>query len=107
MIIKLGSKRVLVTLSGKAFELLEGVQSDLGARSKIEIIRFAVSLYLSIYKKTGEGYELCLKKGEELRMLNIPSEFLPEPDPLTGSFASQVEIPTHQASPQISNIIEP
>ena len=70
------TERIMVTLSGRAYETLNAVQKALGVGSKAKIIRYALSLYFSIFKKTNEGYELCMMKGDEIRFFG-DSEFLP------------------------------
>lgn len=70
------SKRILLTLSGRAYKMLAEIQDVIGIRSKSQIIRYALSLYYTIFKKTLEGYEVCLVKGDELRVIDSP-EFLP------------------------------
>ena len=60
------TERIMVTLSGRAYETLSAVQKVLGVGSKAKIIRYALSLYFSIFKKNQEGYELCMMKGDEM-----------------------------------------
>ena len=76
------NKRLLITLSAKANEVLEGMQRELGESSKAEVVRNAISLYSTAFRKALEGYELCMKRGDELRVIDTPGLFpeVPWPD---------------------------
>ena len=67
------SKRLLITLSANAYKLLEEALVILGVSSKAEVIRNALTLYFfTLEKKVEEGYDLCLIKGDEVRVIEYP-----------------------------------
>ena len=66
------TKRLLITLSGSANEALDNIKDDLGESSKAEVIRNALSLYFTVFKKAKSGYELCLVRGDEIRVIDSP-----------------------------------
>lgn len=68
---KKDTKRIQFDFSPEAFERLEKIAKIMDATSKAEVIRRSLRLQEFLIDKQQEGYNVCLKKGNDVLILPI------------------------------------
>ncbi|MCA9031070.1 MAG: hypothetical protein KDA66_09700, partial [Planctomycetaceae bacterium] len=63
------TRRLNLELNEAVRSRLEELRDEVGAESLAEVIRRSLALYDHVHTKKKEGFELCLKKEDEVRIL--------------------------------------
>ncbi len=70
------TRRFMLTLPERIIKEIEVIKKEIDESSLSTILRHAISLYLVLFRRRKQGFEVCIIRGKEIKVIE-GAEFFP------------------------------